>query len=47
MKTVNYNLYKRGYPIDDVKIIFYDANGDNLKDWYFKDAPILYYKNKI
>ena len=38
------NFYKRGYPIDDGKIVFYDANGDNLKDWYFKDAPILYYK---
>ncbi|PKH52570.1 hypothetical protein CXF68_18510 [Tenacibaculum sp. Bg11-29] len=47
MKTVNYDLYKRGYPIDDGKIVFYDANGDNLKDWYFKDAPIVYYQFKF
>ncbi|WP_028887743.1 hypothetical protein [Tenacibaculum ovolyticum] len=26
MTTVNYELYKRGYPIDDGKIVFYDAN---------------------
>ncbi|WBX77806.1 hypothetical protein PG911_05975 [Tenacibaculum ovolyticum] len=44
MTTVNYDLYKLGYPIDDGKIVFYDANGDNLKDWYFKDASIIYYK---
>ncbi|WP_064967472.1 hypothetical protein [Tenacibaculum ovolyticum] len=47
MKTVNYNLYKRGYPIDDVKIIFYDANGDQLKVWTFKDAPVVYYQFKF
>ncbi|WP_028888222.1 type VI secretion system tube protein TssD [Tenacibaculum ovolyticum] len=47
MKTVNYELYKRGYPIDDGKIVFYDANGDNLKDWYFKDAPVVYYQFKF
>ncbi|WP_082868154.1 type VI secretion system tube protein TssD [Tenacibaculum ovolyticum] len=47
MKTVNYELYKRGYPIDDGKIVFYDANGDNLKDWYFKDAPVVYYEFKF
>ncbi|WP_028887983.1 hypothetical protein [Tenacibaculum ovolyticum] len=47
MKTVNYNLYKRGYPIDDEKITFYDANGDNLKDWTFKDAPIVFYEVKF
>ncbi|WP_157821903.1 type VI secretion system tube protein TssD [Tenacibaculum sp. Bg11-29] len=47
MKTVNYDLYKRGCPIDDGKIVFYDANGENLKDWYFKDAPVVYYQFKF
>ncbi|WP_237276032.1 hypothetical protein [Tenacibaculum ovolyticum] len=37
MNTVNYDLYKRGYPLDDGKIVFYDANDDKLKDWKFKD----------
>ncbi|WP_237276024.1 hypothetical protein [Tenacibaculum ovolyticum] len=44
MTTVNYDLYKLGYPLDDGKIVFYDANNDNLKNWYFKDASIIYYK---
>ncbi|WP_064967910.1 type VI secretion system tube protein TssD [Tenacibaculum ovolyticum] len=47
MKTVNYKLYKRGYPIDDGKIVFYDANGDELKVWAFKDAPVVYYQFKF
>lgn len=47
MTTVNYELYKLGYPVDDGKIIFYDANGDILKTWKFKDAPIVYYKVKF
>ncbi|WP_082868103.1 type VI secretion system tube protein TssD [Tenacibaculum ovolyticum] len=47
MKTVNYKLYKRGYPIDDGKIVFYDANGDQLKVWTFKDAPVVYYQFKF
>ncbi|WP_028887737.1 hypothetical protein [Tenacibaculum ovolyticum] len=47
MKTVNYKLYKRGYPIDDGKIVFYDANGDQLKVWIFKDAPVVYYQFKF
>ncbi|WP_422090835.1 type VI secretion system tube protein TssD [Tenacibaculum ovolyticum] len=47
MKTVNYKLYKRGYPIDDGKIVFYDANGDQLKVWTFKDAPVVDYQFKF
>ncbi len=44
MTTVNYELYKRGYPLDDGKIVFYDANGDSLKTWRFQDAAIVFYK---
>ncbi|MFL0080889.1 type VI secretion system tube protein TssD [Tenacibaculum maritimum] len=44
MLTINYELYKRGYPLDDGKVMFYDANGDILKKWQFKDAAIVYYK---
>lgn len=44
MTTVNYELYKRGYPIDDGKILFYDANDDVYKKWTFKDAAIVDYK---
>ena len=44
MTTVNYELYKRGYPLDDGKIVFYDANGDSLKTWHFQDAAIVFYK---
>ncbi|MCD8418778.1 hypothetical protein J2Q11_13695 [Tenacibaculum finnmarkense genomovar finnmarkense] len=47
MNTVNYDLYKRGHPLDDGKIVFYDAKGDNLKEWYFKDAPIVFYEVKF
>ena len=47
MTTIDYDLYKLGYPVDDGKIIFYDANDDNLKTWQFKDAPIVYYKVKF
>lgn len=44
MLTVNYELYKRGYPLDKGKVIFYDADGTILKKWLFKDATIVYYK---
>jgi hypothetical protein len=44
MTTVNYDLYKKGYPLDDGKVMFYDANGDFLKRWSFQDAAIVFYK---
>lgn len=44
MTTVDYDLYKKGYPLDNGKIVFYDANGDFLKKWSFQDAAIVYYK---
>ncbi|MBE7653395.1 type VI secretion system tube protein TssD [Tenacibaculum finnmarkense] len=47
MTTINYDLYKKGYPVDDGKIDFFDANDDNLKTWKFKDAPIVDYKVKF
>jgi len=47
MTTVNYELYKLGYPVDDGKIIFYDATDYILKTWKFKDAPIVHYKVKF
>ena len=43
MTTLNYELYTMGYPLDDGKILFYDANGDRLKKWVFKDAAIVKY----
>ncbi|MFB9056679.1 hypothetical protein ACFFU9_07980 [Mariniflexile ostreae] len=44
MTTVDYKRYKLSYPVDDGKVVFYDANHDVLKIWKFKDAPIVYYK---
>ncbi len=44
MVTIDYELYKRGYPLDEGKVVHYDANGDILKKWQFKDAVIVYYK---
>ncbi|OEJ98603.1 hypothetical protein A8C32_05230 [Flavivirga aquatica] len=31
MTTINYDLYKLGYPVDEGQIIFYDANDDISK----------------
>ncbi|MFB9056860.1 type VI secretion system tube protein TssD [Mariniflexile ostreae] len=44
MTTIDYKRYKLGYPVDDGKIVFYNANDDVLKTWEFKDASIVYYK---
>jgi hypothetical protein len=47
MLTVDYDLYKLSYPVDEGKVVFYDANDDILKTWKFKDAPIVHYKVKF
>jgi hypothetical protein len=33
MLTVDYELYKLSYPVDDGKVVFYNANDDILKTW--------------
>ena len=47
MTTIDYDLYKLSYPVDDGKVVFYNANDDILKTWKFKDAPIVQYKVKF
>lgn len=44
MLTIDHDLYKLGFPLDEGKIVFYDADGHVLKTWKFKDAAIVHYK---
>lgn len=38
--TIDYQLYKMGYPLDKGEIFFNDVNGDILKRWKFADTII-------
>lgn len=47
IKTIDYDLYLRGYPTDKGEITFYDENGDVLKRWKFNDAIIKMIKTRF